>query len=73
LTEEQWVLSNNSNLDAISSSHYQICIEEYFLVIGNEEKGDRLLNRFPTFQDLSQIVLKKKDIETIGNIVFIYH
>jgi hypothetical protein len=59
-TKEQWILSNNSNPEVIPSSHYLTCIEDCSLVIGDEEKGDRLLKRFPKFQDLSRIVLKKQ-------------
>ena len=55
-TEEQWILSNNSDPEVIPSSHYLTCIEDCSLIIGNEEKGDRLLKRFPKLQDLSRII-----------------
>jgi CRP-like cAMP-binding protein len=59
-TEEQWILSTDSTEMPPTSNHYLSCIEDCFLVIGNEEKGDKLLKRFPKFQDLSRVVLQKQ-------------
>jgi len=59
-TEEQWILSTNSTGIQNPSNHYLTCIEECTLVIGNEEKGNKLLRRFPKFQDLSRIILEKQ-------------
>ena len=59
-TKEQWILLTDSTGMPPPSNHYLICIEDCTLVIGNEKKGDKLLKRFPKFQDLSRIVLQKQ-------------
>lgn len=58
-TEEQWILHPNSD-QKHHTPYYLICIEDCTLVIGNEEKGNQLLEKFPAFQEISRIVLEKQ-------------
>lgn len=58
--EEQWILLTNSSGEENPSKHYLTCVEDCSLVLGDEEGGDRLLKKFPNFQDLSRMVLEKQ-------------
>lgn len=59
-TEEHWILSAQSAPVQTASDHYLVCMEDCLLVIGDEERGNRLLQRFPKFQDISRMILEKQ-------------
>lgn len=62
-TEEQWILLTESLGTPQPSKYNLTCTEPSVFVIGNEDKGNKLLKRFPKFQDLSRIVLEKQIVK----------
>ncbi len=59
-TEEQWIISTSSPLEKKPAAYNLRCTEDCYLVIGDSERGDRLLARFPKFQELSRMILEKE-------------
>ncbi len=58
-TEEQWVDSFESNINQVPSQHYFSCVEDSILVLGNQNKGDELLEQFPKFEKIYRKILEK--------------
>ena len=62
-TEEDWILPS-LGMESERPAIYNLeCLETCQVVIGNEEKGDQLIARFPEFQELAQIILEKEIIQ----------
>ncbi|NQZ75854.1 MAG: Crp/Fnr family transcriptional regulator [Ekhidna sp.] len=57
-TEEQWVISSNATASQNAANHNWICMEETTVVVGNEEQGQALFERFPRFETISRIIME---------------
>ena len=57
-TENQWIISSNSSeLEVLPFN--LICMEDSELVSGNENKAQKLFERFPHFEALARAVMEK--------------
>ncbi len=59
-TEEDWILSFTGVESNGQSKYYLECLEDSYLVIINDNKGDEFLEKFPEFQQLSIKILEKE-------------
>lgn len=57
-TEDQWIISLNAFSPNTPSSHNLICLEDTFVVIGNEKSSQELLLRFPRFETIARMVME---------------
>lgn len=58
-TEEQWVVSINSNSQQIPSDHFLDCCLDSILVVGNRQKEEDLYRHFPKLETISRRVMEK--------------
>jgi CRP-like cAMP-binding protein len=61
-TEETWILPAIGFPAEEGVDYYLECAEDSFLVVGNEAKGNELLDQFPKFQALSRKILEQEII-----------
>lgn len=59
-SEKQWIFSFMSINEGEPSKHYLECMEDCTLVIGDENRGSTLMQRFPKFQELAMAILEKE-------------
>ena len=57
-TEEQWIISLTAFTEDTAATDYLICDEETTVVIGNEEKAQKLFRDFPRFETISRAVME---------------
>jgi len=57
-TEEQWVLSLNSQDQNTPSSFYYDCVEDCTLVVSREEDYNPMYKAFPRFEGISRLILE---------------
>lgn len=57
-TEEQWIISLTGFAEDSMATDYLICDEETMVVIGNEEKAQKLFRDFPRFETISRAVME---------------
>ncbi|HEY1045350.1 MAG TPA: Crp/Fnr family transcriptional regulator [Bacteroidia bacterium] len=56
--ENDWIISMNSFSDNKTVSEDLICLEDCTLVIGNEEKAQKLFKQFPRLETISRAVME---------------
>ena len=61
-TEEQWILTSDSSSTDSPSKYFLQCVEPTTLLIGNNEKGNQMIQAFPKFGDLSRLILEQEII-----------
>ena len=59
-SENEWILPAIDHTSSNLATYYLETTEECHLVVGNEQKGEVLLERFPAFQKLSMQILEKE-------------
>ena len=59
-TEEEWILPFTSVENDGKSKYYLACMENSHLIIANDEAGNDLLEQFPNFRKISQVILEKE-------------
>lgn len=59
ITEEQWAISLNSFTPNKAATHNWICVEDTTVVVGDEEQGQALFQRFPRFETISRTIMEK--------------
>lgn len=57
-TEEQWIISLTGFAADTKATDYLLCEEETSVVIGNEEKAQKLFRDFPRFETISRAVME---------------
>ena len=57
-TEDQWIISSNDSQSDVLPYNL-VCMEDSELVIGNEEKAQKLFEQFPHFETLARTVMEK--------------
>jgi CRP-like cAMP-binding protein len=57
-TEGQWIISLTGFTEDTIASDYLVCDEETSVVIGNEEKAQKLFHDFPRFETISRAVME---------------
>lgn len=57
-TEEQWAISLNSFTPQSPATHNWICVEDTFVVEGDEQQGQKLFKRFPRFETISRKIME---------------
>jgi len=57
-TEEQWIISLTGFAEDTIATDYLLCEEETSVVIGNEEKAQKLFRDFPRFETISRAVME---------------
>lgn len=57
-TEEQWIISLTGFAEDTIATDYLLCEEEASVVIGNEEKAQKLFRDFPRFETISRAVME---------------
>ncbi len=57
-TEEQWIISLTGFREDVIATDYLLCEEETSVVIGNEEKAQKLFRDFPRFETISRAVME---------------
>jgi CRP-like cAMP-binding protein len=56
-SEEQWVVSINSMMHNLPSTHFIGCCTDATLVVGNREREEDLYRRFPNLESISRKVM----------------
>lgn len=57
-TEEQWAISLNSFAPQKAVRHNWICVEDTWVVEGDEQQGQALFKRFPRFETISRTIME---------------
>lgn len=57
-TEDQWIISSNDPQPDMFPYNL-VCMEDSDLVIGNEDKAQKLFEQFPHFESLARTVMEK--------------
>ncbi|MEL6254864.1 MAG: Crp/Fnr family transcriptional regulator [Bacteroidota bacterium] len=59
-TEDEWILPAIGSMDPIISNYHLACVEDSWLIFGNDKEGNELLKTFPKFQELAMQILEKE-------------
>ena len=62
-SEEQWIISLENFQEKTPSKYNLICVEDTNVVIGNEEKAQKLFKHFPRFETVSRQIMETVFLE----------
>ena len=57
-TEEQWIISLENFAEKSASRYNLICAEDTTVVIGDEEKAEKIFKQFPRFEKISRQIME---------------
>ncbi len=57
-SEEQWIISLENFQEKMPSKYNLICVEDTTIVIGNEEKAQKLFKQFPRLETVSRQIME---------------
>jgi CRP-like cAMP-binding protein len=58
-TEDQWVISLSNHGPKEPSAHNLVCMEDCFLVAGNEKSAQEIFKSFPRFETIARAVMEE--------------
>jgi len=59
-TEEQWVLSLNSQAQNVPAGYYYDCVEDCTLMVATADEYNPMYQAFPRFEAISRVILEKE-------------
>lgn len=62
-SEEQWIVSLSGMDDSVIASNSLICIEDTWIVVGDETKAIELFQKFPRFESISRKIVEQAFIK----------